>query len=175
VSIGDDDGEAESAPTRARARKPRGGQPKKRAKREAIRRALTGPGAQTCTAEVSERICGALRIGMPAVHAAMLAGVAEAQFYRWLAEGKKREPGDPRRDFYDAVGVAMRTAEGRALQKLAQAEDWRASAWLLERRWPASYGPRQTVDIGQARPIESEEEAEQRRAALRAALEDGDE
>jgi hypothetical protein len=29
----------------------------------------------------------------------------------------------------------------------ASADDWRAAAWVLERRWPADYGPRQRVDM----------------------------
>ena len=88
------------------------------------------------TTETQKRIVQALKLGSTHELACQYGGIKPSTFYRWMASGKLNR--DPRkREFYDAV----KEAEGaHALQALATIHraakdgDWKAGAWLLERR-----------------------------------------
>lgn len=92
------------------------------------------------TPETANRILEGIRLGMTYRHAAMYAGIDEATLLRW------------RRRFADFAGQ-LQEAEGHAvaanmarIRKAAMDGDWRASAWILERRFPEDYGTRHRID-----------------------------
>ncbi|MBF6604995.1 MAG: hypothetical protein IVW53_05365 [Chloroflexi bacterium] len=80
-----------------------------------------------------EALLSALRAGSTREGAAGHAGIDRTTLYRWLA-------GDAR--LRARVEQAEADFEVRSVAQIAQAaaDDWRASAWLLERRRSASYG-----------------------------------
>ena len=88
------------------------------------------------TAEVQRRIVQAIKLGATYDLASQYAGIDRSTFYNWMAAGReKRSPS--KRDFFDAVKEAE---GGHALQALATIHraakdgDWKAGAWLIERR-----------------------------------------
>ena len=108
------------------------------------------------TAEVSERICRAIRAGNYPATAARAAGIAESTFYRWMEEGRSAESGKYR-DFHEAVKRAEAEGEARAVVLIskAMAKDWRAAMALLERRHPERWRRRERLEhaIAEERPI----------------------
>jgi hypothetical protein len=59
--------------------------------------------------------------------------------------------------FSDAVEAAIATSELRLVQRVVAAghDDWRAAAWMLERRWPSRYSQR--LDLALARDVPESE------------------
>ncbi len=106
------------------------------------------PGRPTkLTPEVQEAICKALERGEVHVHAAEHGGISETTYYEWRTRGEEGE--QPFAEFLEATTRAE--AKGRRLvfEKIRQhaVNDWRAGAWLLERRYPQYYGRAARVDL----------------------------
>jgi hypothetical protein len=102
--------------------------------------------------ELGQRIVDVVRVTGMAEAAAAACGIHRATLYRWLERGGKQRSG-PLRDFADAVTKAQGESETRLLTlitKSASAGEWRAAAWLLERRNPELYGPRIQLTLRQA-------------------------
>jgi transposase len=89
-----------------------------------------------------QRILESLEQGHNHEAAAQLAGVSRATYYRWRRLDT---------DFAAAVTAAVNRSEFNLFKHLqASADlksDWRAYAWLLERRFPESYGNKQFVAV----------------------------
>ena len=94
--------------------------------------------------------------------ASALAGINKTTVYEWLKRGareKERLENQPngrmRKDeepfvrFSNAVEKAQAEAEQRDLLIIAKASanDWKASAWRLERRFPAKWGRKERLDF----------------------------
>jgi hypothetical protein len=77
------------------------------------------------------------------------AGIHRATFYRWIERGRRQATG-AYRDVCDSITRARATGRIFLLAKIydAAATDWRAGAWLLERRDPEGYGPTVRHRIG---------------------------
>ena len=99
-------------------------------------------------AETARRLIELVRAGSYAVTAAAACGINRATYFRWLNRGEKQTRG-PYRDLHDAIKRAEAECELRCLMHINKAAlgDWRANAWLLERRWPARYGPQVRVTM----------------------------
>ena len=101
-----------------------------------------------CTPDVIEAVCENVKAGMPRKWAAIHAGISKATYYDWKARGEKGD--QPYATFLDrltraeAQDMANLIAEvGGAQTNLPQGvsqSDWRAQAWLLERRFRPDYG-----------------------------------
>jgi transposase len=97
------------------------------------------------TPETVERILQAIRIGSAKEHAAEYGGITKETFYQWLKS---------KSDFSDAVTRAEAEARTRWLAIVERnargddqtKQDWRAAAWMLERRYPQQYG-KQAIEI----------------------------
>lgn len=95
------------------------------------------------TTDVQEKILLALGLGNYRADAAAFAGVDRRTFHRWMARGAEENAGihaELRRAVIDAESRAKIAAMG-SIQKAAQG-DWRAAAWILERRHPAQFSDR---------------------------------
>jgi hypothetical protein len=112
--------------------------------------AREGAGQPTkLNAEVSEKICQAIRAGNYMETAAAYAGVAKPTLYNWLKRGRD-EPDTIYGALVEAVELAVAEAEVRDVALIAKAADdgvWQASAWRLERRYPDRYGRRTRHDV----------------------------
>jgi len=88
-------------------------------------------------------IAKGVRFGLTYEQAANAAGVSAATFYNWK---KKAEDGDPRfLEFLEALKQAEGEGEYLLAATIAQAaqldpSQWRAAAFILERRFPERWG-----------------------------------
>lgn len=118
-----------------------------------------------------------LRLGLPRRTAAALAGWSSSALDSYLTQGRAAlaagNPDDAKARFVVAVRRAEAEAKRAALAIIVRAAqgldavldeqgrivtpakegDWRAAAWLLERRWPEQYGPRRLL-VGPDGPVE---------------------
>lgn len=107
-------------------------------------------------------ILEALAVGMPRRHACMSAGISDDTLARMLKSDA---------DFAEQVKAAEASAVERALGQIvaAASDDWKAAAWILERRWPQEFGRkailaadenavplRFTIDLGKGEPDSSD-------------------
>lgn len=102
------------------------------------------------TYDMIEKIADLIVMGKPIAVAANLAGISESTIYRWLALGKKKGANKIYKELVERVYEACEFSEFEALQVLRQAtlegSNWRAAAWILERRHPEKYGKRSPQD-----------------------------
>jgi hypothetical protein len=109
------------------------------------------------TPELQRRLCGSVRTGVPMSTSCQLVGVDYSTVRRWLGLGKKENEG-VFHDFYLAFTRAKAVAERRLVKTIVTAgpEDWKAAAWLLERRHPDKYGKTTRTEISgpKGKPIQ---------------------
>ncbi len=104
------------------------------------------------TAEVSEKIVRAIRAGNYPAVAAAHTGVHPSTYYRWMERGEldgDAPEDDPYRRFRAEVERAIADAEAAEVGlvlKAARDGDWRAAAWLLERRFSERWGRRERLE-----------------------------
>ena len=94
--------------------------------------------------EVIEKIVQALTVGNYRKQAALYAGIDDGTLRRWMKRGRA-EPEGPYADFRAAVLEAESKAQIMAMgcvTKAIREGDWKAAAWMLERRLPEHYAPR---------------------------------
>jgi hypothetical protein len=112
-----------------------------------------GKGGKTPVARW-QLIVDRIRAGIPIEPAVESTGTGLSTFYRWQERGRDRvedrkpKRAEPRyREFVDAVTRARAEAEALHVSYItkAAAEDWRASAWYLERTRSERYRRRDTV------------------------------
>jgi transposase len=94
------------------------------------------------TPDVQEKICEAIRHGATYQAASEAAGVAYSTFNDWHKDLRPRFV-----KFSEAIRRANADAQLDLLAKIANKskEDWRAAAWILERRFKNDFG--QAIDL----------------------------
>lgn len=93
------------------------------------------------TPETQKLIVDALSVGATHRLACEYAGIVQETFYTWLEKG--REGKEPYAEFLEQVSRTQGRAAVGWLAKIeasANAGDWRAVAWKLERRYPEEFG-----------------------------------
>jgi len=110
--------------------------------------------------EMIEQICDLIIEGKPLARAAMLTNISESTLYRWLALGKEIDAEEIYCELVKRVREATECSEFELLQNMRIAgmktENWRATAWMLERRFPEKYGKNVNgQDISQANKPDS--------------------
>lgn len=106
-----------------------------------------GPGRPSkLTPEVEARYLQAIRVGSTRADAAALCGLDRRTVERWMQRAEEQPTSEyaafaARVHEADAHGVAAALAH---ITKASQ-KDWRAAAWMVERRRPEAYGKRETV------------------------------
>lgn len=96
-----------------------------------------GPRNPGPSEEQRDLLLAAAQRGATNRDAAALAGIAESTFYKWLSN-------DDYADFADAYTRAKATGRMRSIRLIADSDDWRAHAWLLERVDPEHWGKAET-------------------------------
>lgn len=82
-------------------------------------------------------------------------GIPERTFYQWLSDGRAELEELPKKRWTlrgrlaEVVNQAVAIGEISLVQVIqgATSGDWKASAWLLERRWPERYARRSRIDV----------------------------
>lgn len=130
-------------------------------------------------ADLQERICEGVRLGLPYAMAAAAAGVPERTFYWWKQRGEEDEG-----SIYGRFLQALKTAEAEGARNLLgmirgaalgsrdgkrrPTGQWQAAAWILERRHPELFGRRQAIEVN-ATPDDVGQMTETRIASMVAA------
>ena len=101
------------------------------------------------TQQTIGRLLDALRLGASVQMACAAAGISDTTYYRWL-DGNDRGAVE-----VESAKTAAALSALESIQRAAVNGDWRAAAWLLERRYPADYGRadasvRHTLDVAPA-------------------------
>jgi len=115
-------------------------------------------GRSKLTDEVWARIQRSVEVGTYAKVAAVAAGISEATYHRWRSQGRQdREQGRRTRVArFDAdIEAAEARAEEHHIRQITQAAagargrpgDWKAAAWLLERKYPERYARRTNQEV----------------------------
>jgi len=141
------------------------------------RRSLLTPDAQATFLQ-------AIELGATIKLAAQAAGWAEPTVYAYLADGRaardlhttgtKLTPDQRRKAefveaFEKAEGTMARNALAAVVRAAQRPQHWTAAAWLLERRFPETYGRRMVEVMGKdGGPIEVDVQAAELLAELRA-------
>lgn len=131
------------------------------------------------TRDTVDRLLKGIRLGMTYEHACMFAGVHYDTFNEWRNGKFPRRLDDDQKALKSEFSEALTRAEGDAVARhfglISQASvqgDWRASAWILERRYPAIYGKNVLEHVGKdGGPIEIDVAA--RKLAEQIAAEEG--
>ena len=107
------------------------------------------------TPEVQDLIVDGINAGLTFRLTCARAGVNPGTFYRWLEKGEAAQTG-VYREFCDAVERAKADSALRLVSQitLQAPTDWRAAAFMLERRFPEDYGKRTEITGKDGGPVE---------------------
>jgi hypothetical protein len=119
------------------------------------------------TADVRDKVVNAIRLGGSRNDAALFAGIDPRTLRRWMDAGAEEGDG-PHAELRAAVVEAETIWKVTALGTIAKAAstDWKAAAWLLERRHPAEFGDKSVLFLVKHALAEMEKAAEQAGVAL---------
>lgn len=94
------------------------------------------------------RLLAAIQKGMPLKHAAMLAGISYDTLNRWRMRGEEKGAPLRFRQFCKALRRSQAVAMLRLVSRIQAAgkQDWRAAAWMLERRHTEDFGKPAPID-----------------------------
>jgi hypothetical protein len=127
-------------------------QPKRKRKRK------TGRKDRRLDPLVRKRLLDAIRAGNTFANAAILSGIGESTFFRWMVEGEAAKPKSRKWEFREQV----KSAEAEAIHRnvlctqTAARTDWKAARWFLERRKPYEWGPLERIEQSgpQGQPVQ---------------------
>ena len=122
------------------------------------------------TKEVIETLSNWLKLGYYQEDAAVMSGIGESTFYKWMKDARELDEGErePESDTDDlllelieAVKKSRAESEGAHIRNIRRAADngvWQASAWFLERSHPKKWGRRSALELSgdDGKPIEFE-------------------
>ena len=113
------------------------------------------------TPEVQDLIVDGINAGLTFGLTCARAGVNPATFYRWLEKGETAKSG-VYSEFCDTVSRAKADSAMRLVSQitLQAPTDWRAAAFLLERRFPDDYGKRSEITGKDGGPVKVEAKTE---------------
>ena len=89
----------------------------------------------TLSTSVRDRLVAASKLGLTRDLQAQYAGIGTSTLHRWLAKGRQAKRGRYR-ELWESLKRAEAEGAVDAMQRIADAQekDWKAAAWLLERR-----------------------------------------
>ena len=109
------------------------------------------------TPDVQEAIVDGINAGLTFRLSCARAGLDPATFYRWLEKGEAAKSG-VFSEFCDTVSRAKADSAMRLVSQitLQAPTDWRAAAFMLERRFPDDYGKRSEITGKDGGPVKME-------------------
>ncbi|MBA2269056.1 MAG: hypothetical protein H0W20_00450 [Chthoniobacterales bacterium] len=95
--------------------------------------------------QLTAQICALLAEGVSIQAAMNLSGICERAYHDWMRRGHLGE--EPYFSFLSAASRARDSWKATLVNKVRQADDWRAAAFLLERQFPAEFGSKVVADV----------------------------
>ena len=91
-------------------------------------------------AEIVDAICDGLVAGLSIKAVCGIVNISEQTYYNWM----EKYP-----DFNEAVNSTRPAFEAQMLEIIKQQahDDWRAAAWILDRRYPREWGAHKELDL----------------------------
>jgi hypothetical protein len=105
---------------------------------------------------IGKKLFAALKDGAQITNACQIAGVCYKTYRTWMIKG---EAGDPNYvSFYQNAIKAIAEAELGLVRniKIASKDDWRAAAWMLERRHSESWANTQRIQLEATKEVEKQ-------------------
>jgi hypothetical protein len=103
--------------------------------------------------DVKEELLKYIALGVPNEHACNAVGINEQTLYNWINRGKEAKRSTNQyygflEDYKKAKSKSV-VRNVAVIEKYARDKDWKAAAWLLERRYPDLFGKREyrTSDV----------------------------
>ena len=98
------------------------------------------------TPELQKEICDYIGVdGLMDKDACLLAGISTASFCLWKKKGSEEGAPEVYSEFLEAIKEAEAGFKQKRLKNIRVAGDegdWKANAWLLERKYPEQFGRR---------------------------------
>jgi len=97
------------------------------------------------TPELTQEITAYIRDGNSPTVSATLVGISPSTYFNWMSKGSNHEPRFM--EFLESIKRANAQSIVNQVAHIARAADsgnWRAAAWLLERKAPESFGKEST-------------------------------
>ena len=88
--------------------------------------------------DVAMVICTYLRKGCTIEASCQAANINKRTYYRWMEEIP---------EFREFVNATESDVEATLLETITSFGDWRAAAWILERRYPQRWGQKRELDV----------------------------
>ena len=116
------------------------------------------------TPETRERITQGLAGGLTCKDAAVYAGISKETLKAWVGRGHQQQENGPADGDYAHFLREIEEAEARykvralGLISTAMTKDWKAAAWVLERKFPDEWAKRPPATVEQAAPRDELEE-----------------
>jgi len=88
--------------------------------------------------DVAMVICTYLRKGCTIEASCQAANINKRTYYRWMEEIP---------EFKEFVNATESDVEANLLDTITSFGDWRAAAWILERRFPQRWGQKRELDV----------------------------
>lgn len=101
------------------------------------------------TEELTQAICENIELGLSYVLSCKAVGISFETFASWIRRGATGEE-KKYADFHNRVRAAEAICAKNCLERIREAAShgtWAASAWLLERRYPADYGKHDNINM----------------------------
>ena len=90
------------------------------------------------TQVLAHQICEHVSNGVPLSAAAIACGLHNSTLHRWRNE---------KPEFNEMIEQAVGVSEARLVSEISKYDDWRAKAWILERKFPQRWSKRQEIDM----------------------------
>lgn len=95
-------------------------------------------------AQLIEEMCDLIAEGYSFAEAARIRLVGESTFYNWMSLGRTESSEPIYKELVKKVEEAAEFSEAEAIQAMRisaiKHKNWRAAAWMLEKRFPEKYG-----------------------------------
>lgn len=111
-------------------------------------------------------VCKHIANGVPIKHACAAAGIASSTLRGWLADEERQGEDSPYAGTHEAIESAKAASVIGLLDQIyaAASDDWRAAAWMLERRFPNDFGKVTRLAGPDGGPVQVEVQSEARAA-----------
>lgn len=89
-----------------------------------------------------------IRLGNYTTVVTQYLGIHQSTWYNWMQEGEEAKTG-LKREFFERIKKAESFAEIKNVQQIQKAseDNWQASAWYLERKFPERWGKRDKYSL----------------------------